>query len=65
MSIGEEVVGEHSKTSFRNSEIEFQLSVSPVCNKTFQILMHSLTFGWKQKWNDLEIIQITIIIKYY
>lgn len=35
MSIGEEVVGVNSKTSFRNGKTEFQLPVAPVCNKTF------------------------------
>lgn len=35
MSIGEEVVGENSKTSFRNIRSEFQLPVAPVCSKIF------------------------------
>lgn len=35
MSIGEEIVGENSKMSFRNRKTEFQLPVPPVCNKTF------------------------------
>lgn len=35
MSIGEDIVGENSKTNFRNSKTEFHLPVAPVCNKTF------------------------------
>lgn len=35
MSIGEEIVGENSKTSFRNRKSEFQLPVPLICNRTF------------------------------
>lgn len=34
MSIGEEIVGENSKTSFGNGKTEFQLPVAPLCDKT-------------------------------